>query len=848
MFGRFRFVSLASYAYGLPSYCVRIPLQLLQHCCLIPRPKHYVAEREDMIAIIESKFKAMEKQMACHLATTAIKIPTVVIEADPGFGKSQIARQYGEQYFKKQVGAARAAIVFTLHAGNLEELCSSYLEFAGLLDVDPRQLDTLRSMSSSDVDTLAKKLDTLIEIVGEKLWKLSSRREDRMQWLVIVDNLLNWPKPGREEVNDVLPFLPYCDNPKMNETCWGKGRALITLQLKEKFKQGEQDAAAMLAVIKLEEHRLSEDMAAKLLLRVAESETGPATEQKLEHVSKEVKSLAQKLDFIPLALVTAAVFKKCMTENDARFSWADCLQEIKAAINQKVSRKEYRHGCQEQVTRLTLERLAEACEVTKMAFIVVGYCSNQSIPSELIKQFIHKQVSVKDDMQMMKLESCPLLSCTSAQTGPDKTCRQTLYRMHQVTHGVLRAAMLPQWEEQQPVASPHFHPLLTVALELNEESDVIQRGFLGSHLFSLATHARKQYNRHEKQRQWKEIPDVICAAVCGASVSPVAMPTQLEYIQDCVKMSKKIEAVTRMDQARYRSVECDVLAGNGMGQEARDVGAKALSDMVEEDAPANLIASSLKRLSWHYGNKIQFGIKTMENRLHYVEKASGGKDTPQYAVALMQLGELYKKVDRSKGREALETAVYILSKKEDSIDLALALGYYARFLLKSWSASDIRRALRLCKRSASITEKLVSKDTMLHIDRYSTLGLAYVTNLQPLEAIKAITPYLKKVKRLHRRPEAEWRLQQALAVSHLMKGDIDKSLCLFRENMKLQEKDIHVSRADRRMNRLAVLVLPVINCLLVRPISTMSRLWTRKEVRRQQQTAIEEEEEDMEAD
>ena len=821
-------------------------MQLPQHCCLIPKPKHFVAEREDMIMKIEAQFEGMEDRMACQLA---IKIPTVVIEADPGFGKSQIARQYGEQYFKKQVGAARAAIVFTLHAGNLEELCSSYLEFAGLLDADPRQLDTLHSMSSSDINTLTTKLDTLIEIVGEKLRELSSRREDRMQWLVIVDNLLNWPKPGKEEVNDVLPFLPYCDNPKMNETCWGKGRALITLQLKEKFKQGEQDATAMLAVIKLEEHRLSEDMAAKLLLRVAESETGPATEQRLEHVSKEVKSLAQKLDFIPLALVTAAVFKKSMTENDAGFSWADCLQEIKAAINQKVSRKEYRHGCQEQVTRLTLQRLGENCEVTKMAFIVVGYCSNQSIPSELIKQFIHKQVSVKDDMQMIKLESCPLLSCTSAQTGPDKTCRQTLYRMHQVTHGVLRAVML---EEQQPVASPHFRPLLAVALELNEESDVIQKKFLGSHLFSLATHARKQYNQHEKQCQWKEIPEILCAAVNCSAYSPLSTEDQLQYIQDCVKMamSNEIVAVTRTDQARYRSVECGVLAESGKEQEARDVGAKALSDMVKEDAPTELIASSLQNLSWHYGNEVQFGIKTMENHLHYVKKASGGEDTPQYAVALMQLGELYKKVDRSKGREALEKAVDILSKKEDSVDLSVALSYYARFLLKSWSASDLRKALQVSKQSTQIMEKLVSKDTMLHIDRHTTLSRAYMMNLQPSEAIKLLTPYLKKVKRLHRssRPGAEWRLQQVLAHSHLMRCDIDKCLQLLRKNAELEEKqDIHVSPTDSRKNRLTVLVLSGINCLLVKPISNLSRLWMRKEEHQQQQTAIEEEE-DMEAD
>ena len=320
-----------------------LPLQLPQRCSLIPKPKHFVAKREDMIATMEAQFEAMEE--VCQLATTAVKIPTVVIEADPGFGKSQIARQFGEQYFKKQVGAARAAIVFTLHAGNLEELCSSYLEFAKLLDGDPRQLDTLRNMSSSDVDTLAQKLDTLIGIVGEKLQELSSKPEDRLQWLVIVDNLLNWPDPDKEEV-DVLEFLPYYNNPKMKEASWGKGRVLITMQLKGKFKEhGEEDASAMLSIIRLEEHQLSEDTAAELLLRVAEPETELTTVQKPKRVQREMKLLAKKLDFIPLALVTAAVFKKSMTESNAGFSWAGCLQHIQAAMHRKVHHTEYRYGC-----------------------------------------------------------------------------------------------------------------------------------------------------------------------------------------------------------------------------------------------------------------------------------------------------------------------------------------------------------------------------------------------------------------------------------------------------------------------------------------------------------------------
>ena len=796
-----------------------------------------------MIAMIEGKFKDMRR--VCKEPTTAVKIPTVVIEADPGFGKSQIARQFGEQYFKKQVEAAREVIVFTLHAGNLEELCSSYLEFGGLLDVSPKQLNTIREMSSTDIDTLANKLDTLIEIVGEKLRELQETQHFKLRWLIIVDNLLNWQDPTKEERN-VLEFLPYCDNAKMKETSWGQGRALITLQRgKGKFKDR---GGEMLSIIRLEEHKLSEDKAAELLVSVADPEMEHGiVKEKLNEAG--VRSVAQKLDFIPLALVTVAAFKKSMTEDYPTFSWNECLEKIKSALHVKVSHTQYRYGCLQQVTQITLRRLAEASEVLHMAFIAVGYCDNQNIPSDLIKRFIEKQVGVQDDMQMMKLKACPLLSCTSEWKGTDKTKRHTLYRMHQVTHGILQAAMLPEWArekmEVQPLTPPHFRPLLGVALEVNEESDMTQRGFLGSHLFSLATHARKQYKEHTKDRQWREIPEVICAAVCSTNLSPVAMRTQLKYIQGCMHMSEQIADVTNTDKARYMSVKCGALAGIGKEERARKVGNEALKIMVKEDAPAKLIADSLTSLSWHYGNEIHFGISTMESHLHCVEEASGGKSTKQYAIALMQLGELWKKIDRNKGREALETAVDILSEEEDSMDYAVALGYYARFLLSSWSASDVREALRLCKRSASIMEKLVSKDTMLHIDRFSTLGRAYLTNLQPKEAIKALTPCVKKVKEFHGNPGAQWRLQQALAVSHLMRGDIDKCLHLFRENVRLQEvHDIHVSRGDRRMNKVAMMVLPVVNYLLVKPLSAVCcRLWRRKET----QLAIEDEE-DMEVD
>ena len=56
--------------------------------------------------------------------------PTIVIQGDPGYGKSQVARQYGEKYLNEHVLKGYHPFVFTLHAGDLSELYHSYKDLA----------------------------------------------------------------------------------------------------------------------------------------------------------------------------------------------------------------------------------------------------------------------------------------------------------------------------------------------------------------------------------------------------------------------------------------------------------------------------------------------------------------------------------------------------------------------------------------------------------------------------------------------------------------------------------------------------------------------------------------------
>ena len=260
-----------------------------------------------MISNIEESFETMNE--ACQLATTAIKIPTVVIEADPGFGKSQIARQFGEQYFKEQVGEAKPVVVFTLHAGNLQELGKSYLEFADLLCSDQESSAALRNTRfKSSID----QLKTLIPVVGNRLYATLQRYPD-LRWLIVVDNLFNLT----HDREDMLTFLPHCNNPSM--ASWGRGRVLITMQLRGEFVETE-----MQRIMTQDCLQLSQKKATTILWEVAKDDRQSEPEV--------VESIAQQLDCIPLALVSAATYKKLMTKKKSMYTWSEYQKELTTSV------------------------------------------------------------------------------------------------------------------------------------------------------------------------------------------------------------------------------------------------------------------------------------------------------------------------------------------------------------------------------------------------------------------------------------------------------------------------------------------------------------------------------------
>ena len=762
-----------------------------------------------MLSKIEANFESMEE--ACQLATTDVRIPTVVIEADPGFGKSQIARQFGERYFKKQVGEARPVVVFTLHAGNLQELSKSYFEFAELLGGDRESCDVLRN---SPFKNSIDQLQTLIPVVGDRLCAIL-KRHPGLQWLIVVDNLFNLS----DQREDILSFLPHCNNAGI--ASWGTGKVLITMQLRGEFKEAD-----MQRVMVQENLQLTEKDATVILWKVAEDDTQSEPEV--------VECIAKQLDCIPLALVSAATYKKYVTKEKAFYTWSKYQKDLNASVKViDFPRSQYHQKCLPNAVWMTLNKLADHSVVMKMAFVAVSYCEHRSIPGDLLDRFIRDQPACDLpalDLRIEELRICPFLTCVDTPTGTDGRSI-TLYHMHRITHQLLKRHAIPEWAKhiEVPLAEAFLLPLLKTCLHYNESLGdspihIVRRGFFSAHVFSIAKSASKEANF---ECLWREIPEVMYVAVKNCVHSPRSISDQEELMRRCTDMTDSAEmqiCVSRVEHAKYLSLLCECLYNAGKESEAREKGLKALSISKEHKGKPELLVMALQSLSRCFGTEIDLGIATIEENLHFIEDAFG-KDSKECAISLFQLGEYQKKRDRNKGREAFERAIYILkSKGEDSLELVRAQSHYARFLLTGGSATDMRSALELCEDNKRIVGKLVDRNAMIYIDALCNWARACSSCFCPGRALAEIPEHLETVRRYHQRPGAEWRLQLVMAVAHLMKGNIDESLTLLRACIELQERktvDFRVSLADRTWMKLCVVGLPIVKWVVVKPVSAL---------------------------
>ena len=164
-----------------------------QSVLLLPqKPSHVYQSRKSEVREIMNKFKLLRKRNGKGLSVA------VYVTGRPGYGKTQLAREFGKEFYRQNRGRFfKNLVVGTLDATSSTTLLQSYTTLA----IDLGCTSELKALE----DILGRKgelhgLGILSSAVKKELKK-------RPGWLIMVDNLSSDQETAKAYGSEVLPVL-----------------------------------------------------------------------------------------------------------------------------------------------------------------------------------------------------------------------------------------------------------------------------------------------------------------------------------------------------------------------------------------------------------------------------------------------------------------------------------------------------------------------------------------------------------------------------------------------------------------------------------------------------------------
>ena len=249
-------------------------------CILTCKPSHPIIRRVNDVTRILKKLDELQSE-------SKGAISSIYLSGIPGCGKSQIARQVGQEIFDKRWREGEdLTFVASLNAETSDSLAESYCSLARHFGITDNALANLEASRN-----LPEKIEYLKTLIFSKTKQFSN-------WLIIVDNVV--------DLSSVRGDLPPSGRKEL-----GHGQVLITTQ----------DISSIPVNAPLTYHEsLSKGMHPDEAVNL------------LRHVSKiqnqeEAEKVAEVLEYHPLALVAAAFYVQTVVVNGSpNYCWANYLR------------------------------------------------------------------------------------------------------------------------------------------------------------------------------------------------------------------------------------------------------------------------------------------------------------------------------------------------------------------------------------------------------------------------------------------------------------------------------------------------------------------------------------------
>ena len=414
-------------------------------CILPPKPSHDIGGREREVSEIAQQLRELKE-------SSDNKLSCLYISGNPGSGKSQLAGLVAKRYFDeiKEIPGS-SSFVMTLNAACPDSLLESYVSFARLLKCP--DYSVMEILSSKDWK-VEEKITYLKMLIAVKISCYTS-------WLLVVDNV--------STMSSMHVHLP-----QAGIHTWARGQMLITTQDIRSIPPKGSFVNHISASKGMEP-----DDACSLLAKLSGIED-----------SELLRKVAEKLDYQPLALASAAVFVKGIRQDKAskHFGWSKYLKMLEKGKRETTEdtlayTNPIYPKSMTQAIKLAVETLMSSDEIVKHLFTLLSLCAPQQLNVDVaINYIIHVlQDYHEEDKELirMKLRNCSLLLFEDDQGG-------YFIRVHQVVHDAIKIMMSNCPESQTPqvvnAVITSFDEFIKAVPELNKRLDTMR---LVPHLKSI---------------------------------------------------------------------------------------------------------------------------------------------------------------------------------------------------------------------------------------------------------------------------------------------------------------------------------------------------------------------------
>ena len=351
-----------------------INLKVESFCLLTSNPPHKIILRRREVSKIIGKMKALEER-------SNGAVSTIYLSGMPGCGKSQIARQTGEQFFTMKSGKRKSlTFVATLNAESLETLRDSYFSLAKKLGVSEYAISKLAIAELESADEIIRHLQRLIRQNTNLFYS----------WLMIADNV--------GDLVLVRSFLPQtgCKD-------WGRGQVLITTQ----------DASAIPTSAP---HTYHESLSAGMMLDDAVQLLKVVSQIVFSH--EQAEEVVEVLEFQPLALAAAAFYVNDVVKHGSpNFVWKNYLEvcsrgERESTEKLLATESEAYPKTMTTSIKMALKTFSDREDVLRKTFLLFSLIASDPLPIEVAVDFVRARTSGNtDELIRTKIIKSTLITC-----------------------------------------------------------------------------------------------------------------------------------------------------------------------------------------------------------------------------------------------------------------------------------------------------------------------------------------------------------------------------------------------------------------------------------------------------